>query len=68
MGNAIPGMVGGLAVGVLGSMLFTEMMEGFDVEEMFEVAAEDFDGGLDSILILGMGERIPDSPVLTQHN
>lgn len=48
MGNALPGMVGGLAVGVLGTMLFTEMMEGFDIEEMFEEAIEDFDGGFDS--------------------
>lgn len=57
MGNAIPGMVGGLAVGVLGTMLFTELMEGFDVEETFEEATEDLDGGFDSFFI--MVERIP---------
>ncbi|MGE7905823.1 sporulation protein [Peribacillus sp. NPDC094092] len=54
--NAIPGMVGGLAVGVLGTMLFTEMMEGFDMEEMFEEATEDFDGGFDSFFDSGDGE------------
>ncbi|WP_207439173.1 hypothetical protein [Bacillus sp. SD075] len=48
-------MVGGLAVGVLGSMLFTEMMDGFDVEEMFEVATEDLDGGFDSFFDSGDG-------------
>lgn len=57
MGNAIPGMVGELAVGVLGTMLFTELMEGFDVEETFEEATEDLDGGFDSFFI--MVERIP---------
>ncbi|KOR86960.1 hypothetical protein AM233_25190 [Bacillus sp. FJAT-22058] len=56
MGNTIPGMVGGLAVGVLGTMLFTEMMEGFDIEEMFEEATEDFDGGFDSFFDNGDGE------------
>ncbi|CAH0313435.1 Sporulation-control protein spo0M [Peribacillus sp. Bi96] len=56
MGNAIPGMIGGLAVGVLGTMLLTEMMEGFDVEEMFEEATEDFDGGFDAFFDNGDGE------------
>ncbi|MFF2497897.1 sporulation protein [Peribacillus sp. NPDC058075] len=56
LGNAIPGMVGGLAVGVLGSMLFTEIMDGFDVGEMFEEAAEDFDGGFDSFFDSEDGE------------
>ncbi|MBR8645427.1 hypothetical protein KEH51_18465 [[Brevibacterium] frigoritolerans] len=46
-------MVGGLAVGVLGTMLFTEMMEGFDMEEMFEEATEEFDGDLIHFLIMG---------------
>jgi sporulation-control protein len=55
IGNAIPGMVGGLAVGVLGTMLFTEMMEGFDVEEMFEETAEDFDGEFDTFFENGDG-------------
>ncbi|MCO0598519.1 hypothetical protein NGI46_13865 [Peribacillus butanolivorans] len=55
MGNAIPGMVGGLAVGVLGTMLFTEMMDGFDVEERFEEATEHLDGGFDSFF--DNGER-----------
>ncbi|MEF2098366.1 sporulation protein [Bacillus sp. CFBP9009] len=56
LGNAIPGMVGGLAVGVLGSMLFTEMVDGFDVGEMFEEATEDLDGGFDSFFDSGDGE------------
>ncbi|TKH05776.1 hypothetical protein FC682_07605 [Peribacillus simplex] len=56
LGNAIPGMVGGLAVGVLGSMLFTEMMDGFDVGEMFEEATEDLDGEFDSFFDSGDGE------------
>ncbi|MBT2649405.1 hypothetical protein J7E52_22315 [Bacillus sp. ISL-34] len=56
MGNALPGIVGGLAVGVLGTMLFTEMMDGFDVEELFEEATEDFDGGFDSFFDNGDGE------------
>ncbi|PRS26209.1 hypothetical protein C6W19_25690 [Bacillus sp. RJGP41] len=55
MGNAIPGMVGGLAVGVLGSMLLTEMMDGFDVEEMIEETAEDFNGEFDSFFDSGDG-------------
>ncbi|MFD6443016.1 sporulation protein [Peribacillus sp. NPDC060186] len=56
IGNAIPSMVGGLAVGVLGTMLFTEMMDGFDIEEMFEEATEDLDGGFDSFFDNGDGE------------
>lgn len=56
LGNAIPGMVGGLAVGVLGSMLLTEMMDGFDVGDMFEEAIEDLDGGFDSFFDSGDGE------------
>ncbi|TKH08740.1 hypothetical protein FC678_19420 [Peribacillus simplex] len=56
LGNAIPGMVGGLAIGVLGSMLFTEMMDGFDVGEMFEEATEDLDGEFDSFFDSGDGE------------
>jgi sporulation-control protein len=48
MGNAIPGMIGGLAVGVLGTMLVTEMMENFNPEEMFEGATEDLEEGFDS--------------------
>ena len=48
MGNAIPGMIGGLAVGVLGTMLVTEMLENFNPEEMFEDATEDFNEGFDS--------------------
>jgi sporulation-control protein len=36
-------------------MLFTEMMEGFDVEEMFEETAEDFDGEFDTFFENGDG-------------
>lgn len=39
MKSAIPGMIGGLAVGVLGSILISEMMEGLVDEEMMEEAS-----------------------------
>lgn len=48
LGNAIPGMIGGLAVGVLSTMLVSEMMEEFEVDDLFEEATDVFDGGLDS--------------------
>jgi len=38
MKSAIPGMIGGLAVGVLGSILISEMLDGIMDEEMIEEA------------------------------
>ncbi len=60
IGNAIPGMIGGLAVGVLGTMLVAEMMEDFGElgsEEMFEEEETEgfFDGGFDSFFDGGDG-------------
>lgn len=42
--NAIPGMIGGLAVGVLGTVLLADMMEELDLEDEDDV----FVGGFDS--------------------
>jgi sporulation-control protein len=39
-GNGIGGMVGGLAMGILGGMLLSEMIDGLGVDEMIEGAAE----------------------------
>lgn len=39
-GKGIGGMVGGLAMGLLGGMLLSEMLDGFGVDEMMEGAAE----------------------------
>ena len=39
MGNAIPGMIGGLAIGVLGSLLISEMLD----DEMMEDATGEFE-------------------------
>ena len=43
MGSAIPGMIGGLAVGVLGSILISEMLDGLMDEEMMEEATGEFE-------------------------
>ncbi|WP_409304980.1 sporulation protein [Peribacillus sp. SCS-155] len=50
-GSMIPGMIGGLAVGILGSMALNELMDGFDAEGMMEDAMgeiEDVEEGFDS--------------------
>lgn len=39
-GSGIGGMVGGLAMGILGGMLISEMIDGLGVDEMMEGAAE----------------------------
>lgn len=48
LGNSIPGMIGGLAVGVLSTMLVSEMMDEFEMEGLLEEATDVFEGGFDS--------------------
>ena len=43
LGSAIPGMIGGLAVGVLGTILVADMMEDVELEDAYDV----LDGGVD---------------------
>lgn len=40
--SALPGMVGGLAIGLLGGTLVSEMMDDFEIDEMFDDTAADF--------------------------
>ncbi|PGA93023.1 sporulation protein [Bacillus wiedmannii] len=40
-GSPIAGMIGGLAVGILGGMLLNELMDGLGVDEMVEEATEE---------------------------
>lgn len=43
LGSAIPGMVGGLAVGVFGGMLINELMDDFALDELFDGASDAFE-------------------------